>query len=209
MVATVLAVVVCLIFSGGGCQDSAADRVAGEAVNGMIRTPLKALDQAKELTQMERARAALDAESVANEMTVAMILPDGVAAPAGIEPGETVGCNDRVAYAKVPRESDSGDTLKDVLNSLFAVRETTYGGLHNSLALSRLSVEKIQSRDGVNTEVWLKGSVSSSGACDDPRVKAQIEFTVKRLKPAYKIFLNGSEDEFRCIGDMSGLCGQD
>ncbi len=195
-----------LLLAGAGCQGSVPDRVAGEAVNGMVATPLRALDKAKELTAAENARARLEAESVANEMTVAMVLTENAAAPAGAEIGETFGCNDRVAFTKVPRESDSGDTLKDILNSLLAVRATNVNGLYNGLSESRLSLEKIQSRDGVTTEVWLKGQVSSPGACNDPRVKAQIEATVGRYKPNFKILLNGSEEAYGCIGDQSGEC---
>lgn len=202
------AVLVGLVLAGAGCQNSLPDRVAGEAINGMVVTPLKALDKAKNLTSDENSRSRLQAESIANEMTVAMVLTENAAAPAGAEVGDLFGCNEHVAFTKVPRETEGDDTLRDILNSLLAVRDYQVNGLYNGLADSRLTVEKIQSRDGATTEVWLKGQVSSSGACNDPRIKVQIESTVARYKPKFKVFLNGTEEEFRCIGDMSGECGR-
>jgi hypothetical protein len=55
-------------------------------------------------------------------------------------------------------------------------------------------------------EVWLSGDLVSGGACDVPRVKAQVEETVRLYSPVFKIYLNGSESAWRCFGDMSGQC---
>ncbi|MFA6603496.1 MAG: hypothetical protein WCT10_01485 [Patescibacteria group bacterium] len=195
-----------LVLAGAGCA-GAADELAGDALK-PTAVPLSALNLAKQLTAQEQARANAEADSIANEMTVAMVITENAAVPPGIEPGATFGCSDRSAYTKVARESDSGDVLRDALQSLFAVRDTNYDGLYNSLASSSLAVDKIQSRDGVTTEVWLKGQIVSSGTCDDPRIKEQIEATVRRLKPDFKIFLNGSEKNYRCIGNQSGDCAQ-
>ena len=203
-----LAVVIGLILAGAGCQGSVPDKIVGEAVNGMVATPLKALDKAKNLTADENARTRLEAESIANEMTVAMVLTENAEVPDGAEVGQTFGCNDRVVFTKVPRDADSGDTLKDILASLLAPHVPNVNGLYNGLADSRLAVDKIQSRDGVTTEVWFKGSVSSPGTCNDPRIKAQLESTIGRYKPKFKIFLNGTEKEYGCIGDMREECGK-
>jgi hypothetical protein len=194
-----------LALVGAGCMET-GNELADDALK-PVAVPVGALKDAQGLSEDLKAKKNLEEESMANEMTVAMILTEGSQAPAGVTPGDTIGCNDRVAFIKVPRESDSGDTLKDALNSLFAVKDPSYGGLHDSLALSTLKVDKIQSTDGVTTEIWLAGQVSSGGACDDPRIKAQVEYTVKRLKPKYKILLNGEEDDWRCLGDQSGQCG--
>jgi len=200
-----------LVLAGASCQPAqVVDKTAGDVINGAVVVPLKALDKAKQLSSDEKARVNLENESLANEMTVAMVLTDGAAPPAGADiVSGTFGCNDRIAFVKAPRESDSGDTLKDVLASLFAVHDATYKTYYNGLADSRLEVDKIQSLDGVTTDVWLKGKISSPGECADPRIKEQIEATVRRLRPKYRIFLNGSETNFKCIGDLSGRCGQD
>jgi hypothetical protein len=197
-----------LLFAGAGCTGPAAvDKATGEVINGAIVVPLKALEKSKELTGDENARARLQAESIANEMTVAMVLTEGAVVPSGAVLGETFGCSDRIVLVKVPRESESDNTLRDVLTSLFAVREFSFGKYYNGLADSRLEVVKTQNRDGDIMEVWLKGTISSPGVCNDPRIKKQIEATVGRLYPNFKIFLNGSEAAYNCIGDMSGQCG--
>ncbi|MDD5251879.1 MAG: hypothetical protein PHT12_04585 [Patescibacteria group bacterium] len=193
-----------LTLVGFGCRET-GDQI-GTAVVQPIAAPVAALNYAKTTLSDTQAKANEQAESVANEMTVAMVLTDGTEAPAEAVIGETFGCNDRVAFTKAPRMTESGNVLQDALTSLLAVRESTFKGFYNALSQSSLSVEKIQSTDGVTTEVWLKGQIQSAGACDDPRIKKQIEATVERLKPKYKIFLNGTEENWRCIGDMSGQC---
>jgi hypothetical protein len=199
-----LAVTLSAVLLGAGCRE-AGNELGNEIVT-PVAVPVAALNQAKSTMSDAQAVANLQAESVANEVTVAMVLTEGAKAPDGAKIGETFGCNDQVAYVKAPRESDSGDTLRDVLNSLFAQRDPSFAKLYNSLAMTSLTVDKIQSTDGVTTEVWLKGTPTSGGTCDDPRIRMQIEATIKRLKPKYKIFLNGSESEYNCIGNMSGNC---
>lgn len=196
-----------LIFAGVGCSVfKAADKTAADLVGGAVGTPVNILNQAKTLTAAEQARLDREAEAVANEMTVALVLTEGSEDPGTGRLGETIGCNDRVAFVQVPRETDTGDPLRDDLNSLFALRDTNWRGYYNALAFSTLAVDKIQSRDGVTTEVWLTGEPRSGGTCDDPRVRSQIEETVRRLRPEFVIYLNGYKDNWRCFGNMSGLC---
>lgn len=186
-----------LLLVGGGCVSD---------VTTPVTVPLEALDKAKELTVEERARATEQAESITNEVGVVMILTEGTEPQDGMEPGPMIGCNDRPVVVQMSRESASGDTLRDALNTLFGVRETTVANLHNALAFAKLSVEKIQSTDGVTTEVYIKGDLNSGGVCDDPRITEQVEGTIRRFKPKYKVFWNGSESAWRCHGDMSGEC---
>lgn len=193
-----------LLLIGGGCI-SATDKTVDGALQ-PVTVPLAALDKAKELSAEERARALEQAENITNEVGVVMILIDGETPKAGMEPGPVIGCNDRPVVVQVSRESATDSTLRDALDTLFAVREITVDGLHNSLADSTLSVEKILSPDGVTTEVWIKGELNSGGACDDPRITEQVEGTIRRFKPNYKVYWNGSESAWRCHGDMSGEC---
>lgn len=193
-----------LLLAGVGCAgkvDTAVD--AGLTP---ITVPLEALNKSKTVTDEERAKQNRDNDAVANEMTVVMVLTENASIPPGTKVGETFGCNDKMAYTMVPRAAATDDVVSDALVSLFAIRESNHNNLYNGLYQSKLSVDKIISPDGVTTEVWLKGTVTSGGVCDDPRIKAQIEGTVKRLRPKYKIFLNGTEGGFRCIGDESGEC---
>lgn len=195
---------IALTFLGTGCR--AVGDAAADAALTPISVPLGALNQARETEALVEAKSNWDADSVANEMTTAFVLLAGAEAADGAIVGTPFGCDDRIVLVSVPRETDSGNPLQDALTSLFAIRETNWKGYHNALASSALSVEKIQSRDGVTTEIWLKGEMKSAGTCDDPRIKAQIEATVRRLKPKFQIYLNGTEANYRCSGDLSGQC---
>lgn len=160
------------------------------------------------LTEEQQASANELADLHASMLTVAMIVTENAAAPkdAAVINGP-IGCDDRVAYVKVHRVSKTDSVVKDALAALFSVKDTNFDGLYDALANSTFSVDKVTTdSDGATTDVWLKGQANSGGICDDPRIKAQIEYTIKRLRPQYKIYLNGSESAYRCIGNESGMC---
>ncbi len=204
---TRIAIYLCLplLLLGAGC---AADELADDAVK-PVEVPLSALDQAKELSADVKARELREADAVANLLPVAMVLPDGHEEPAdGAErlADETFGCNDRIGYVRVSRETGTGDVLHDALNTLFAETEYTVGpGMLNSLPDSEIAVEKIL-YFGERVEIYLTGELVSPGVCADPRIKEQIEATVRQYHPNYEIILNGNEANWRCFGDGSGLC---
>lgn len=194
-----------LAFVGSGCVT--ADKVADDALK-PVSVPLDALQKAKDLTADLKAKNAEDAERNTNEISVAFVVTEGAEVPADatLEGEGMIGCNDRIAYAKVSRETASGDMVRDALETLFSVKETNYHGLYNALAFSDLKVDRILSRDGVTTDVEIVGSLNSGGLCDDPRIVQQIEATVRHFRPDYRILLNGSESEWKCVGNMSGQC---
>lgn len=75
-------------------------------------------------------------------------------------------------------------------------------------------VDKIQEPKKPSTanpiKVYLKQNprIPGSTMCDDPRATEPIKETISEYaghRPV-KIFFNGSEKEWRCFGDMSGLC---
>ncbi|HTM68242.1 MAG TPA: hypothetical protein VL426_02980 [Candidatus Binatia bacterium] len=204
-VAAAIIVPALLVLIGAGCF-SVADKLANDAVL-PVKAPVEALNKAKAVTNEEKARANEEADSVSDDITVAMVVTEGSKVPEGadVQPG-TIGCNDRIAYMREHRAAATDSVVHDALMTLFSIKDANRNELYNALWQSDLAVEKIQSRDGVVTEVWLKGKTKSGGACDDPRIKAQIEWTIKRLKPNFKIFLNGTETDYRCLGDQSGTC---
>jgi outer membrane murein-binding lipoprotein Lpp len=209
-----------LMLIGAGCMSSlgqkagdvaqqvndAGNEIGNEAVM-PVQTDVEALNKAKQVTSDVQAKQNEDTDRVADDLTVAMIVTENADVPgdATAVPG-TIGCNDRVAYTKVHRETTTDDVLADALNTLLAQKDSNVNGMYNALWESTLKVQKIQSTDGVTTEVWLEGLPQSGGVCDDPRIKAQLESTISRLKPKYKIFLNGSEDKYKCIGNEKGDC---
>lgn len=191
---------------GAGCSSEVQPTPLDQAATGV-----RALKQTQQLSADVAAQKRRVEDETANLLPVAVVLPDGHEAPSeGVErlADEKFGCLDRIGYVRVSRESDSGDIVRDALNTLFAVPEPTVGGsvMLNSLWESELSVAQIRSTDGATTEVWLEGELVSPGTCADPRIKEQVEATVRQYRPQYKIFLNGSESEWRCFGDGSGLC---
>lgn len=195
-----VAIPLALMLVGAGCMNR-----LGKDAAAPVTVPVEALGKSQEEIDAAKAKQAEEAAMAADDLMVAFIHSDNADAKAEVVEGQ-IGCGDKVAYWPVHREAQTDSVISDALTTLFSVREPSPAGLYNSLWESKLSVDKIQSRDGVTTEVWLKGSTVSGGACDDPRIKAQIEYTIKRYKPNYKIFLNGSEADYRCLGDMSGEC---
>jgi hypothetical protein len=200
-----VAVPVLMVLVGAGCF-SLADKAAEEAVT-PVTVPVNAYVKSKEELELIAARTNEENEKLTDDITIALVLTEGVEAPAGatVAPG-TFGCNDRIAYVKTHRDKQTDSVLSDALATLFANKDSNVLAAYNALWQSTLAVEKIQSTDGTTTEVWLKGTTMSGGVCDDPRIKAQLEYTIKRFKPKFKIFLNGTEANYRCLGDMSGEC---
>lgn len=196
-----------LALIGAGCL-SVIDETSETVITGAVKTPLVALDKAKQLTVDEQARSNRQAEESTNYVTVALILTEGSEVPEGTVLGPTIGCNDRVVMVPMSRISDSGEVVIDALNTLLAQKDPTYKGYYTALAFADIKVlnRYIATTDGVNVRIQLEGTFNSGGTCDDPRIKAQVEETIRHFYPNFKIILNGSETAWNCIGDMSGLC---
>lgn len=196
-----------LLFAGAGCSRTAEtlDALSDDVV-APVEAPLLALKDARETAAAQAAYANDAAESTSDDVTVALVRTvgdDGDEAP----PGESaIGCGDQIVFTPVHRASSSGSTVKDALATLFSIKEATYSGEYNALWQSTLEVEDVRSMDGVTTDVLLKGRYVSSGSCDLPRIKAQVERTIGRFRTKYRVILNGSERDWRCMGDESGNC---
>jgi hypothetical protein len=200
-----VAIPVLMILVGAGCFKM-ADKAAETAVT-PVTVPVAAYVKSREDLELIAAKTNEENEKLTDDISIAMVLTEGVEPPVGatVVPG-TIGCNDRIAYVKTHRERQTDSVLSDALSTLFSNKDSNVLAAYNALWQSELAVEKIQSTDGTTTEVWIKGKTASGGVCDDPRIKAQLEYTIKRFKPKFKIFLNGTEANYRCLGDMSGEC---
>lgn len=82
----------------------------------------------------------------------------------------------------------------------------------NYFALEKMKEPKKPSKSSPIL-VYLKksGKVKSGGMCDDPRAIEPLtetitDYAASHGNPPIKIFLDGSEKEWRCFGDASGLC---
>lgn len=107
--------------------------------------------------------------------------------------GDMIGCQDSIVG--VPRDIPAtASPMEAALTELFAQKDMNYGesGFYNSLYQSNLAVESVVLEEGLAT-VYLTGEFLIGGACDNPRFKAQIEYTVLQFSEvqAVEIFLNG------------------
>jgi hypothetical protein len=194
---------VALVFAGAGCYQK-ADQLASEAVS-PVTVSADALNKAKETREssLEAQRKALAAAT--DPVTVAFIVLEGHTTQPEVMLGEQFGCNDHVGYLSMPRSQDTGDDLKDALATLFAYHDTDIYEMYHVIGVSKLKLDKTEVKDGT-TNVYITGEVVSGGTCDDPRIKKQIEATVAKYAPKYKIILNGKDANWRCLGNQSGQC---
>lgn len=106
--------------------------------------------------------------------------------------GKEIGCGDSVVPVEIPIEPTIAP-LTAGIKALLAIDSEMYGqsGLYNALYRSDLSVESvaIQDREAV---IRLSGTLEIGGACDAPRVRAQLEETALQFSTvdSVSIFLN-------------------
>ena len=196
-----IALLLALVFVGAGC----ADQLADDAVK-PISAPLEARNVAMDMVNDLNAGQANQLAEAGESTRVAFVLPEGQSVPSEAMVAQIFGCNDRIAFLQIPGGKNATYRGEAALNLLLAHRESNVKGLYNPLSQSTITVDKVKSTDGVITEFWLSGELVSGGACDTPRIKAQIEETVRMYHPRFKIYLNESESAWRCFGDESGLC---
>lgn len=107
--------------------------------------------------------------------------------------GQLIGCNDSVVPVEVTFEPTVAP-LRAALNELLAIDEQFYGGsgLYNALYQSDLSAGAINIVQGTAT-IALSGNLVLGGACDAPRVEAQIEQTALQFSTVQnvQVTLNG------------------
>jgi hypothetical protein len=107
--------------------------------------------------------------------------------------GKVIGCGDSV----VPVEVEIDPTIAPLtaaLNRLLALETREYGqsGLYNALYRSDLTLESIDIEDG-EAMIELSGDLVLGGACDNPRVRAQLQQTALQYATVDQVtvFING------------------
>jgi hypothetical protein len=104
--------------------------------------------------------------------------------------GERIGCGDSLVPVTV--EIPTGDTLEAritlALTKLLSLRSRDYGesGLITVLADSRLTVDRVTVQNGV-AAVYLSGTLSLGGTCDDPRAIGQIAATARQFQTVTRV----------------------
>jgi len=108
--------------------------------------------------------------------------------------GKLVGCGDSVMGVERTITSTDQPPIKEALNELFLAKDQYAAagpGYHNALTNSNLKVDNVVINNGQAT-VYLSGTYSLAGACDNPRFKAQIEETILQFPSIKKasVFIN-------------------
>jgi hypothetical protein len=134
-------------------------------------------------------QAATPAPGMVNQVLIFMVAvgDDG-------RSGKRIGCGDSII--PVTRQIEPTPApLRAALTQLFGVKSQNYGesGLYNALYQSDLRIDDLAIVDGRAT-VNLAGTLRLNGACDAPRVQAQLEETVRQFATVRSadIFVNGT-----------------
>ena len=106
--------------------------------------------------------------------------------------GKKIGCNDSVVPVTrtVPKTTAP---LGAAIRELLSIRDRMYGqsGLYNALSQSSLKVDTVGIANGV-AEIRLSGAFKTGGACDNPRIEAQIKETALQFPTvkSVQVFIN-------------------
>jgi hypothetical protein len=107
--------------------------------------------------------------------------------------GKKIGCNDSVIAVDYPIPATQS-VLTASLKELFSLKDRNYGqsGLVNALAPAQLQIKEVSIISG-KANINLTGTLSLGGACDAPRVKAQIEETALQFSTvkSVSVTING------------------
>ncbi len=101
--------------------------------------------------------------------------------------GKKIGCGDS-AVGVIVTLSNPSAPLRSVLEKLLAVQSQNYGqsGLYNALFRSDLQLQSVTIKNGV-ADIYLTGSLTLGGVCDNPRVQAQFEETALQFSTVNKV----------------------
>lgn len=107
--------------------------------------------------------------------------------------GKAIGCGDTVVPVIQTSKLKSNSPLEEKLNeaylTLLGFKENKYEsmGYLNSLGNSNLKLDSLEIKDGQEAIIKLSGELSMGGACDNPRIQAQLEETAWQFKEIQKI----------------------
>lgn len=92
----------------------------------------------------------------------------------GGKSGQKIGCGDSLVPVKVEVPYTLG-VLRTALNKLLSIKDQYYGqsGLYDALYQSDLQVNNVVIQNG-KALVYLTGTMTLGGECDNPRVEAQL-----------------------------------
>jgi hypothetical protein len=120
---------------------------------------------------------------------------------------EIVGCNDYLVPVAVEIAGGSPEArAAAAINKLLSLTEKDLStfGYQSAFTPAMLKVSVTRGADGTLV-IDLKGNLAVGGTCAVPRMKSQIEKTAAQFG-RFVIRVNGSEAQWRCLGDESGKC---
>jgi uncharacterized protein (DUF885 family) len=109
--------------------------------------------------------------------------------------GDEIGCNDSIVPVTISEFTNNNQQpIEQAINSLITLASSNNNqeDLYNALENSALAIQNIEINDNTAT-IALQGDISIAGACDIPRVKAQIEYTATQFPQVnqVQIIING------------------
>lgn len=130
------------------------------------------------------------------------------------KPGaRSFGCGEYLI--KITKPVSGNRTVARALKALFEADPASYGSdlstataIHDGYFILESVVPEIAGAGTTTVSLRRREGVGLTGVCDTPRFKEQITETVRAQAGTspFIIKLNGSEREWRCLGDESGLC---
>ncbi|MCC7432634.1 GerMN domain-containing protein [Candidatus Peregrinibacteria bacterium] len=107
--------------------------------------------------------------------------------------GKEIGCGDTVVpviqTSKLDNKASLQDKVTEAYQKLLSFKENKYEGFGyiNALQSSNLKLDSLEIKDGQEAIIKLSGDLSLGGACDNPRLQAQLEETAWQFKEIQKI----------------------
>jgi len=140
----------------------------------------------------EKPREDISFDKKLSNPQIALVVLDGSALTAKTE-GDLFGCNDKIIFKNIEGEYN----LKQLLEKMFSFSEyDETEDFYNVFQNSDLKVENLGIENRVLI-VELFGELMMGGMCDNPRVSAQIDRTVRLFYPDFigeiQILINGED----------------
>ena len=117
--------------------------------------------------------------------------------------GKLIGCGDSLVPVEV-RINPTLGVLRAALNELFKLEGQQYygqSGLYNALSQSKLAIEDV-AVIGNEARIFLTGTLTLGGVCDNPRVEAQLKALAMQFSTVERVSIYINSE---ALGDVLSL----
>jgi len=150
--------------------------------------------------------------AVADAAVVHFVAVEGDPVVAGRQVGDVFGCADRLVAVTVESEADAEPETVEAritaaLEAQFAAKGKPPAGLHDALARSTLRVDRIEPVPALPGayRIHLGGNLRLGGACDNPRVRRQLEATATQFPEVEEVEIFLGEEPLDAAMAARGL----